>query len=217
VSWLRARARGADTWYANGTESRDPNTASEGNPNSGTWQPVWDAWQRFIEPLVSQARGPRIQVSRRGSACVVRVASGSQGSELDSAGCCGRPQQQERGPAGPPRCPRSVPRPRPGRPPTCCSAAQWPMNGGTGNHEEEQQADGSAFRSLRARWPARPALAEHAAGRAAGADQGSAQCAAGSARCQGVTRGRSCASCRQSAERRAQSALCMLQDDDRLG
>jgi len=62
VSWLRARARGADTWYANGSESRDPNTASEGNPNSGTWQPVWDAWQRFIEPLVSQAQDPRIQV-----------------------------------------------------------------------------------------------------------------------------------------------------------
>lgn len=34
--------------------------------------------------------------------------------------------------------------------------AQWPMNGGTGNHEEEQQADGSAFRSVRARWPVRP-------------------------------------------------------------
>ena len=34
--------------------------------------------------------------------------------------------------------------------------AQWPMNGGTGNHEEEQQADGSAFCSVRARWPARP-------------------------------------------------------------
>ncbi|KAK9826440.1 hypothetical protein WJX81_005915 [Elliptochloris bilobata] len=72
----------ADTWYANGTES-NPNTAVEGNPNAGSWQPVWDAWQRFIEPLVSK----------------------------------------------------------------------WPLNGGTGNHEEEQQADGSAFRSVRARWP----------------------------------------------------------------
>ena len=48
----------ADTWFANGTESY-PNTAAEGNPNAGSWQPVWDAWQRFIEPLVSQARARR--------------------------------------------------------------------------------------------------------------------------------------------------------------
>ncbi len=31
-----------------------PNTAMEGNPNAGTYQPVWDAWQRFIQPLVGQ-------------------------------------------------------------------------------------------------------------------------------------------------------------------
>ncbi len=148
---------------------------------------------------------------RRDNACVVRIESGSQGFELDSAGCCGRPQQQERGPAGPPRCPRSVPRPRPGRPSTCCGAAQWPMNGGTGNHEEEQQADGSAFRSLRARWPVRPALAKYAAGRAAGADQGSAQCAAGSTRCQGVAGGNAPRAGRaQSAEHRARCACCRM-------
>ena len=77
VSLFRARARGADTWYATGTESRDPNTAAEGNPNSGTWQPVWDAWQRFIEPLVSQARAARPSgARRRGSACVARVGLG---------------------------------------------------------------------------------------------------------------------------------------------
>lgn len=43
----------ADTWFPNGTVT-SPNTAYEGVPNSGTWQPVWDAWQRFIQPLVSQ-------------------------------------------------------------------------------------------------------------------------------------------------------------------
>lgn len=37
-------------------------------------------------------------------------------------------------------------------------AAQWPMNGGTGNHEEEQQADGTAFASVRARWQVRHPL-----------------------------------------------------------
>lgn len=54
----RLQPRAADTWFANGTESV-PNTAAEGNPNAGSWQPVWDAWQRFIEPLASQARARR--------------------------------------------------------------------------------------------------------------------------------------------------------------
>lgn len=53
----RSRCACVDTWYANGTVS-DPNTAAEGNPNAGSWQPVWDAWQRFVEPLVSQAWAP---------------------------------------------------------------------------------------------------------------------------------------------------------------
>ncbi|KAK9824390.1 hypothetical protein WJX72_009944 [[Myrmecia] bisecta] len=41
----------ADTWHANGTVS-NPNTGFEGL-TSQTWQPVWDTWQRFIQPLVS--------------------------------------------------------------------------------------------------------------------------------------------------------------------
>lgn len=41
----------ADTWYTNGSVLV-PNTGLEGLI-SGTFQPVWDAWQRFIEPLVS--------------------------------------------------------------------------------------------------------------------------------------------------------------------
>ena len=41
----------ADTWFTNGTVTV-PNTGFEGRV-SGTYQPVWDAWQRFIEPLVS--------------------------------------------------------------------------------------------------------------------------------------------------------------------
>ncbi|KAK9915866.1 hypothetical protein WJX75_005427 [Coccomyxa subellipsoidea] len=72
----------ADTWYPNGSVS-SPNTAVEGSPNAGTYQPVWDAWQRFIQPLVGQV----------------------------------------------------------------------PFVGSTGNHEEEQEADGSTFKSVQARWP----------------------------------------------------------------
>ena len=41
----------ADTWYTNGTVLV-PNTGLEG-AISGTYQPVWDSWQRFIQPLVS--------------------------------------------------------------------------------------------------------------------------------------------------------------------
>ena len=41
----------ADTWYTNGSVLV-PNTGLEGLI-SGTYQPVWDAWQRFIQPLVS--------------------------------------------------------------------------------------------------------------------------------------------------------------------
>ena len=41
----------ADTWYTNGTVLV-PNTGLEGYI-SGTYQPVWDSWQRFIQPLVS--------------------------------------------------------------------------------------------------------------------------------------------------------------------
>lgn len=45
--WLAARHRHgfltgcahADTWFPNGTVT-SPNTAYEGNPNGGTWQPV---------------------------------------------------------------------------------------------------------------------------------------------------------------------------------
>ncbi|BDA44108.1 Purple acid phosphatase 15 [Coccomyxa sp. Obi] len=77
----------ADTWFPNGTVSI-PNTAVEGNPNAGTYQPVWDAWQRFIQPLVGQV----------------------------------------------------------------------PFIGSTGNHEEEQEADGSIFKAVQARWPT-PSLA----------------------------------------------------------
>ncbi|CAL5218603.1 g300 [Coccomyxa viridis] len=72
----------ADTWFPNGTVS-SPNTAVEGNPNAGSYQPVWDAWQRFVQPLVGQV----------------------------------------------------------------------PMVGGTGNHEEEQEADGTIFKAVQARWP----------------------------------------------------------------
>ncbi|CAK0736397.1 hypothetical protein CVIRNUC_000740 [Coccomyxa viridis] len=72
----------ADTWYPNGSVSA-PNTAAEGSPNAGSYQPVWDAWQRFVQPLVGQV----------------------------------------------------------------------PMVGGTGNHEEEQEADGTMFKSVQARWP----------------------------------------------------------------
>ena len=46
----------ADTWYTNGTVSV-PNTGFEGRI-SGTYQPVWDAWQRFIQPLVSNVSFP---------------------------------------------------------------------------------------------------------------------------------------------------------------
>lgn len=42
----------ADTWYTNGSVSK-PNTGFEGT-TSGTWQPVWDAFLRFVEPLVSR-------------------------------------------------------------------------------------------------------------------------------------------------------------------
>ncbi|DBA94256.1 TPA: hypothetical protein ACH3X1_001874 [Trebouxia sp. C0004] len=41
----------ADTWYTNGSVLV-PNAGLEG-AISGTYQPVWDAWQRFIQPLVS--------------------------------------------------------------------------------------------------------------------------------------------------------------------
>ncbi|KAL3151843.1 hypothetical protein ABBQ38_012808 [Trebouxia sp. C0009 RCD-2024] len=41
----------ADTWFTNGTVLV-PNTGLEGHI-AGTYQPVWDSWQRFIEPLVS--------------------------------------------------------------------------------------------------------------------------------------------------------------------
>ena len=41
----------ADTWFTNGSVLV-PNTGLEGRV-SGTYQPVWDAWQRFVEPLVS--------------------------------------------------------------------------------------------------------------------------------------------------------------------
>jgi hypothetical protein len=34
-----------------------------------------------------------------------------------------------------------------------CVRLQVPMIGGTGNHEEEQEADGSIFKSVQARWP----------------------------------------------------------------
>src|SRR5947209_7302515 len=45
----------ADTWFPNGTQyitARGTNGGLEGYI-SGTYQPVWDSWQRFIEPLVS--------------------------------------------------------------------------------------------------------------------------------------------------------------------
>jgi hypothetical protein len=45
----------ADTWFPNGSQyitARGTNGGLEGVP-SGTYQPVWDSWQRFIEPLVS--------------------------------------------------------------------------------------------------------------------------------------------------------------------
>ncbi|KAK9830772.1 hypothetical protein WJX74_006451 [Apatococcus lobatus] len=42
----------ADCWYVNGTVSI-PTQGFEGALSS-TWQPVWDSWQRFIQPLVSQ-------------------------------------------------------------------------------------------------------------------------------------------------------------------
>jgi hypothetical protein len=35
----------------------------------------------------------------------------------------------------------------------CTVVMQVPMIGGTGNHEEEQEADGSIFKSVQARWP----------------------------------------------------------------
>jgi hypothetical protein len=41
----------ADTWYANGSET-NPVSGNEGI-KSASWQPVWDAWQRFVQPLVS--------------------------------------------------------------------------------------------------------------------------------------------------------------------
>ncbi|KAK9854186.1 hypothetical protein WJX84_001590 [Apatococcus fuscideae] len=41
----------ADCWYVNGTVSI-PTQGFEGALSS-TWQPVWDSWQRFIQPLVS--------------------------------------------------------------------------------------------------------------------------------------------------------------------
>ncbi|CAK0783284.1 hypothetical protein CVIRNUC_006483 [Coccomyxa viridis] len=72
----------ADTWFPNGTVT-NPNTAYEGSPNGGTWQPVWDSWQRFVQPLVGKV----------------------------------------------------------------------PMIGSTGNHEEEQEADGTIFKAVQARWP----------------------------------------------------------------
>lgn len=42
----------ADCWYVNGTVSI-PTQGFEGALSS-TWQPVWDSWQRFVQPLVSQ-------------------------------------------------------------------------------------------------------------------------------------------------------------------
>jgi hypothetical protein len=71
----------ADTWFSNGSVSA-PNTAYEGVPNSGTWQPVWDAWMEFIQPFASQVL----------------------------------------------------------------------INSAVGNHEEEQLADGSLFKSVQSRW-----------------------------------------------------------------
>ncbi|KAK9797409.1 hypothetical protein WJX73_007209 [Symbiochloris irregularis] len=46
----------ADTWLANGTATATATQSADGfeGPQSDTWQPVWDAWMRFIEPLVSK-------------------------------------------------------------------------------------------------------------------------------------------------------------------
>ena len=35
------------------------------------------------------------------------------------------------------------------------AVVQVPFIGGTGNHEEEQEADGSIFKAVQARWPVR--------------------------------------------------------------
>ena len=48
----------ADGWLANGTESGNLTASATGyeGKTSDTYQPVWDAWQRFIQPLVSEVR-----------------------------------------------------------------------------------------------------------------------------------------------------------------
>ena len=46
----------ADNWGANGTQTTTNVSSADGFEGTGSdsYQPVWDAWMRFLQPLVSE-------------------------------------------------------------------------------------------------------------------------------------------------------------------